>query len=1081
MHFDVEPELTNKIRTIFDTDLASEETRLLQFLQQTFGDRMLRPLTPIGRCSKKLRRMLEIEEEQALAWRIKIPKRAMDDELQARIKGGRWIIPPSFSVPGPFWHRPTSPEGHVSFHFRWTTVTRNSDGKSVVSDTRGKAREKESHPGDHDKYIAREGAVMTIGPAEFDGYAARGENTGSNNARGDVALMSNISLDPAVRASFWSAVHSTARKAGADRLILEPSRASRKEWKALAAAEDAPSNIRDIAAQFAAGTLLRKAELPMTDEEAASAIDLIRLSIPGADRKKGPVRFARGRKGRTQYRLETEIPDGLDDAARVRIMVKVAEEVETTGAMYTLVIHEPDEHNDGRNYHLHLVAHDRPASLINGLWDFTIATAVEGQSGRVNFKERQKKVVLSHLKTSSNRGDFEAFLKYLRRKFADICNEELELAGSKRLFDPRKYSLMGIDRQPTKKLGTRLAPLEAAGVPTVKGSINSEIIWSYELKSCVTDCEPARALREQTIEIISAAVDRMSPSDPDTPAARAALERAVRAAKFLDLVEPELAEYDVTLAMARARPAKVLNLCSRIIDDLEAGGGKSTDRRNRARILQRRDEATAFLQTIEQIDRENQKVIAGQRPLIDEALRDLFAAANYLGRLAVPKSPEVQSLHSPRVSAPSLLPPSTTSSPAPRDPILIAPEQDLRNEKRVVTPANEPMIADPVRQPELATIIARISADRLVVLGPEYHGDDGYRVAGVSRAELQVLRDPSTKDRAQTELADLAKRQIDEIKRAHLLYKSYGPAAAAERSTTSSDTTAKNLPLQTLQAYRDHPLAARLMGWETPEQEVASAKEPSIWRRVRSSVEAAFSQSEIEVESHDEEHLEPPLAAPDQSPAMSVANPSPSREETIEAYAVAIRTGPDVRILTTDGKRRVDPSSVPDWKWSVEAFEDDESVEKAIDDRWEEDHKKARDAERHRLQVENNRARRRAQILEAFEAGELIASRGNNRWIIEGSDEDLCYFAAQWCDHPEIASVLEESARLPRRNSAAPRDPKASNHQQASNSEFATFRDLTFGTGNSARGEPSLPPAAHDDHALADQKWFRDRNGHGRQ
>ncbi len=1040
---------------------------------------MLRPLTPIGRCSKKLRRMLEIEEEQALAWRIKIPKRVLEDEHRARIKGGRWIIPPNFSVPGPFWHRPTSPEGHVSFHFRWTTVTRNSDGKSVVSDTRGKVREKESHPGDHDKYIAREGAVMTIGPAEFDGYAARGENTGSNNASGDVALMSNISLDPAVRASFWSAVHSTARKAGADRLILEPSRASRKEWKALATAEGAPSNIRDIANRFAAGTLLRKAELPMTDEEAASAIDLIRLSIPDADRKKGPVRFARGRKGRTQYRLETEIPDGLDDAARVRIMVKVAEEVETIGAMYTLVIHEPDQHNDSRNYHLHLVAHDRPASLINGQWDFAIATAVEGQSGRVNFKERKKKVVLSHLKTSSNRGDFEAFLKCLRRKFADICNEELELAGSKRLFDSRKYSEMGIDRLPTKKLGTRLAPLEAAGVPTAKGSLNSEIIWSYELQSCVSDSQPARAVREQAIEIISAAVDRMSPSDPDTPAARAAVERAVRAARFLDLVEPELAEYDVTLAMARARPAKVLDLCSRIIDDLDAGGGKSTDRRNRARILQRREEATAFLQTIEQIDRENQKVIAGQRPLIDEALRDLFAAANYLERLAVPKSPEVQSLPGPMVSAPSLLPLSTTSSPAPRDPILIAPEPDLRNEKRVAAPANEPKIAHPVKPPELATIIARISADRLVVLGPEYHGDDGYRVSGVTRAELRVLRDPKTVARAQAELADLAKRQIDEIKRAHLLNKSYGPATATERRMTAGDPPAKNPALRILEAYRNHPLAARLMGWEASEQEDSPPKESSIWRRMRSSVGATFSQPEIQVESHNEERSETALPMSDQATAIPVET-SPTIDEAIKDYAAKIRTGPDVRILTTDGTRRVDPSSIPDWKWSVEAFEDHEAVKKAIEDRWEKDHKETLDAEHHQLQVENNRARRRVQILDAFEAGDLIASRVNDRWLIEGRNEDLRYFAAEWCDHPEIASALEESARRPRREAPAPHDPKTSHYPQAPNSKSATFGDLKSGTENVARNVPSHPPAVPDDHTLAEQEWLRDRNGRGR-
>src|SRR5690349_13669595 len=137
------------------------------------GDSMLRTLTPIGHCSARLRRKLEIDEEIALAWRIKVRKPNSDAEPSKTRKGGRWYIAPDFTVPGPFWQRPESPDGRVSFHFAWTTVSKSAAGKSVVADSRGKVSETDRLPSDHDKYVSRDGAVMTIGPAEFDRYTAR--------------------------------------------------------------------------------------------------------------------------------------------------------------------------------------------------------------------------------------------------------------------------------------------------------------------------------------------------------------------------------------------------------------------------------------------------------------------------------------------------------------------------------------------------------------------------------------------------------------------------------------------------------------------------------------------------------------------------------------------------------------------------------------------------------------------------------------------------------------------------------------------------------------------------------------------
>jgi hypothetical protein len=1029
---------------------------------------MLRTLTPIGHCSKRLRRKLEIEEEQALGWRVKVQRRDDSTEVANAGKGGRWHIAPTFAVPGPFGNRPTSPEGHVSFHFAWTTVSKSPNGKSVVADSRGKVSETDRAPGDHDKYIARDGAVMTIGPAEFDRYTARENVAVPVAGNAEVALLSNISLDPAVRATFWNAVHATARKAGPDRLVLDPKRASRKEWSALAAVAGIPSNIRQIAADFAAGEQTRKAEFPMSEAEAGAVLDLLSQIVPGVERKQGPVRFARGRKGRTQYRLEMELPHGVGDAARVRLMIRVAEEVKATGAMYTIALHKPDEHNDDRNYHLHLVAHDRPAKLMDGKWDFTIATAVEGQSNRVAYRDRHKKVVIPGLTTASNRGDFEAFLKDLRGRYAGFCNEELLRAGRTRLFDPRRYSEMGIDRKPTKALGSRLAPLEAAGVATKVGTANAEIIWTYELLNRLKRCEADRLQRERALADLRLHLERQDSTDREDQSARAMLDRALRATEVLDVAEPELAEYEVTLAMARARPAKVVDTCSRILAEIEAGRGSSTDRRNRILIETRREAAQTFLRDIERIDRANQKIIADQQPKIDQARQDLAVATGCFANLAVP-SPQVSlSASTPALSRATTVPNGPESGRSRDGAVLLASKPDV--------PMQQEPIIEPERSLTLEAIIGRIKNDRLIVLGPDYHDGDGYRVGGVTRDELRVLTDPNVADRAQFELAHLAKMQIGEIEAACQYYRRFGPTRAQAMAATSKGRPAPNTdPLGVLRTYRTHPRAAQSMGWDSPKQVEPGRNTPSIWRRMRASIADSLSRPAVpRTEKQPELHAarppvnwrsEPPLFAETES-----TKPIASVEDAIAHYAEVIRTSVDVRFITVDGEPRIDPSSIPDWKRSVHAFEDCDVVKAAITDRWEEAQSRTLEIERQQMASESLRAAKRARIIAGLDAGELIAHRGKDGWVVEGRDEDLAFAATQWSEHAQLGTALRESEARWLRGGApstvrqAP-PPLPPPHRPLGLHPAASAAELT------APKSPAPPPTA--DYTLAEQQWIR--------
>lgn len=1028
---------------------------------------MPRTLTPIGHCSKKLRRKLDIEEEQALAWRVKVRRRDDSPEVANAGKSGRWNLPPTFAVPGPFGNRPTSPEGHVSFHFAWTTVSKSPNGKSVVADSRGKVSETDRSPGDHDKYIARDGAVMTIGPAEFDRYTARENAADPVVGNAEVALLSNISLDPAVRASFWDAVHATARKAGPDRLVFEPKRGSRKEWSTLAAAESVPLNVREIAAGFATGEQTRKAEFPMSEAEARALLNLVRQIVPGVDRKQGPVRFARGRMGRTQYRVEMELPDGIGAAGRVRVMMRLAEEVKATGAMYTIALHKPDEHNDDRNYHLHLVAHDRPAKQIDGEWDFTIATAVEGQSNRVAYRDRRKKVVIPGLTTASNRGDFEAFLRDLRGRYAGFCNEQLLEAGRTRLFDPRRYSEMGIDRKPTKALGSRLAPLEAAGVATKVGSANAEIIWTYELQTRLKRCQADQLQRKQILANLRLHIERQDSSDREGQSAHAVLDRATRAAEILDVAEPELAEYEVTLAMARARPAKVLNTCSRILAEIESGRGTSTDRRNRTRIATRRDAAATFLREIEQIDRANQKIIADQQPKIDQARRDLTAATGCIANVAVP-SPQVSGSGSaPGLSGATAVPDGSEAARSRDGSVLLVPVSD-------VPPQQQPIV-EPDSSPTLEAIIGRIKRDRLIVLGPDYHGGVGYRVGGVSRDELRVLTDSNVVSKAQLELALLAKVQIGEIEAACRYYRCFGPTRAQELAATSKGRSAPNTdPLGILRSYSAHPRAAQFMGWDSPKQVEPNRNTQSIWRRMRASIADSLSRPALpEAKKGAELHAaHPPVnlsAAPIIFAETESARPVPSLDDAIAQYAEVIRTSADVRFITVDGEQRVDPSSIPDWEKSVRAFEDHDVVKVAIAGRWDEEQSRAQEIKRQEMASESFRAARRARIVAGLDAGELIAHRGGDGWVVEGRDEDLAFTATRWSEHPQLDAALRKSEARSMQRGASSMVRQAGSPLPPTHA--SRLHTAASATELKSPTSPAGPPTA--DYTLAEQQWLR--------
>ena len=230
------------------------------------------------------------------------------------------------------------------------------------------------------------------------------------------------------------------------------------------------------------------------EERAGRLLDQA-MGLPGYDPSDPPIRFKSGSGGRTQIRMVAELPHELNAEDRARIVMRFCEllgSLETreyedgterrVGLMYTAVVHAPDAHNDHRNYHLHIVAHDRPARWLDehGCWDFQFEEYFKhtGEK-RVRRPFRQKKITQvsqgSHVTKKQNSG--RDFLPHLRREYARITNDMLEKRGIARRYDPQAYAKMGIARTPTEHLGTAAAALESIGVPTVVGTLNAISIW----------------------------------------------------------------------------------------------------------------------------------------------------------------------------------------------------------------------------------------------------------------------------------------------------------------------------------------------------------------------------------------------------------------------------------------------------------------------------------------------------------------------------------------------------------------------------------------------------------------------------
>ena len=381
--------------------------------------------------------------------------------------------------------RPLSRDGAVTCHFSQTSVSKTSPILARIRAAKAGRCYQGSRAVAHEAYIERPGAAERLGPARSrratgrDGREQQAylERDGAVEADPDAALalasFGTIGDTPEERARFWTLVEESERSARGDRIRIAPGRDPDWWARALSAIDAAPEAAR---ATLRAAGPQRSAPLTLT-LPTEDAFALWRWAIGlGAD---APVAIAPGRGGRIQTRIIAELPHEIDARQRLAIVEAFTGKLEAKGFPYWAVVHAPDERNDARNVHVHIVYYDRPARRMPHpdtgapTWDFAI-TCERRRANRTRVLTRpyrQPKDRASHDRT---------WIGELRANWGACCNAVLAEAGIAKRYDLRAYATIGIGQAPGVHIPARQYNKERKGALTEAGADLARRQWQAE-------------------------------------------------------------------------------------------------------------------------------------------------------------------------------------------------------------------------------------------------------------------------------------------------------------------------------------------------------------------------------------------------------------------------------------------------------------------------------------------------------------------------------------------------------------------------------------------------------------------------
>ncbi|KZZ34774.1 MobQ family relaxase [Oleiphilus sp. HI0086] len=150
------------------------------------------------------------------------------------------------------------------------------------------------------------------------------------------------------------------------------------------------------------------------------------------------VESAEKRKNSTVLReVEVSLPHELPDNIQQKVAIKLANEICTSHKVAAqLSIHKPHEHNNEKNIHAHIIFSTR----------------------RIDNSGLTKKT-----REWDDRTNGKNVVKYWRKKWEIIANEEIEKLKNVALIDCRSYKERGLNIEPTQHRGPFATRLERAG------------------------------------------------------------------------------------------------------------------------------------------------------------------------------------------------------------------------------------------------------------------------------------------------------------------------------------------------------------------------------------------------------------------------------------------------------------------------------------------------------------------------------------------------------------------------------------------------------------------------------------------
>ncbi len=171
---------------------------------------------------------------------------------------------------------------------------------------------------------------------------------------------------------------------------------------------------------------------------------------------------------RTAREIIINLPHELDEINRTELVQEFTEHIaKTYNVAIDFAIHQPSKEGDQRNHHAHILMTTRRAELGENnslvLGEKTNLELSNTKLGKLGLPKTQDQIT------------------DLREKWATMANDYLEFSHIDDRIDHRSYAEQGIDKLPTKKLGSKTVQAERDGIQTPKGDYN-RLVFEINVK-----------------------------------------------------------------------------------------------------------------------------------------------------------------------------------------------------------------------------------------------------------------------------------------------------------------------------------------------------------------------------------------------------------------------------------------------------------------------------------------------------------------------------------------------------------------------------------------------------------------------